>query len=82
MVLNTGLPFIPDPVCDLRSVKRWYRVPVQSLSLPLQLLCAPIAASLGLDPIPIFLASGAGARLCCHVNDSYFWYTQTVWDMI
>ena len=36
-------------------------------------LCAPIAASLGLDPILIFLASGAGARLCCHVNDSYFW---------
>ena len=35
-------------------------------------LCAPIAASLGLDPILIFLASGAGARLCCHVNDSYF----------
>ena len=23
--------------------------------------------------ILIFLASGAGARLCCHVNDSYFW---------
>ena len=36
-------------------------------------LCAPFAASLGLDPILIFLASGAGARLCCHVNDSYFW---------
>ena len=24
-------------------------------------------------PILIFLASGAGARSCCHVNDSYFW---------
>ena len=46
-------------------------------------LCAPIAASLGLDPILIFLASGAGARLCCHVNDSYFWvYTNCMgYDM-
>ncbi len=34
---------------------------------------APIAASLGLNPILIFLASGAGARACCHVNDSFFW---------
>ena len=24
-------------------------------------------------PFSAFLASGAGARLCCHVNDSYFW---------
>ena len=31
-------------------------------------LCAPIASALGLDPILIFLASGAGARACCHVN--------------
>ena len=36
-------------------------------------LCAPIASNLGIDPILIFLASGAGARLCCHVNDSFFW---------
>ena len=36
-----------------------------------------------LDPILIFLASGAGARLCCHVNDSYFWvYTNCMgYDM-
>lgn len=36
-------------------------------------LCAPIASKLGLNPILIFLASGAGARSCCHVNDSFFW---------
>ena len=36
-----------------------------------------------LDPILIFLASGAGARLCCHVNDSHFWvYTNCMgYDM-
>ena len=36
-------------------------------------LCAPMATTLGVDPILIFLATGAGARSICHVNDSFFW---------
>ena len=72
MVLNTGLPFILIPFVIsglLKVVQGSGTVAVTTAAT----LCAPIAASLGLDPILIFLASGAGARLCCHVNDSYFW---------
>ena len=68
MVLNTGLPFILIPFV-MKVVQGSGTVAVTTAAT----LCAPIAASLGLDPILIFLASGAGARLCCHVNDSYFW---------
>ena len=72
MVLNTGLPFILIPFVIsglLKVVQGSGTVAVTTAAT----LCAPIAASLGLDPILIFLASGAGARLCCHVNASYFW---------
>ena len=82
MVLNTGLPFILIPFVIsglLKVVQGSGTVAVTTAAT----LCAPIAASLGLDPILIFLASGAGARLCCHVNDSYFWvYTNCMgYDM-
>lgn len=72
MVINTGLPFILIPFVIsglLKVVQGSGTVAVTTAAT----LCAPIAASLGLNPILIFLASGAGARLCCHVNDSYFW---------
>lgn len=72
MVMNTGLPFILIPFIIaglLKIVQGSGTVAVTTAAT----LCAPIAASLGLDPILIFLASGAGARSCCHVNDSYFW---------
>ncbi len=72
MVLNTGLPFILIPFAIsglLKVVQGSGTVAVTTAAT----LCAPIASTLGLDPILIFLASGAGARLCCHVNDSYFW---------
>jgi len=72
MVINTGLPFILIPFVIsglLKIVQGSGTVAVTTAAT----LCAPIAASLGLDPILIFLASGAGARACCHVNDSYFW---------
>lgn len=72
MVMNTGLPFILIPFVIsglLKVVQGSGTVAVTTAAT----LCAPIAASLGLNPILIFLASGAGARLCCHVNDSYFW---------
>lgn len=82
MVLNTGLPFILIPFVIsglLKVVQGSGTVAVTTAAT----LCAPIAASLGLDPVLIFLASGAGARLCCHVNDSYFWvYTNCMgYDM-
>ncbi len=72
MVINTGLPFILIPFVIsgvLKVVQGSGTVAVTTAAT----LCAPIAASLGLNPILIFLASGAGARACCHVNDSYFW---------
>ena len=82
MVLSTGLPFILIPFVIsglLKVVQGSGTVAVTTAAT----LCAPIAASLSLDPILIFLASGAGARLCCHVNDSYFWvYTNCMgYDM-
>lgn len=81
-VISTGLPFILIPFVIsglLKVVQGSGTVAVTTAAT----LCAPIAASLGLDPILIFLASGAGARLCCHVNDSYFWvYTNCMgYDM-
>ena len=71
-VISTGLPFILIPFVIaglLKIVQGSGTVAVTTAAT----LCAPIAASLGLNPILIFLASGAGARACCHVNDSYFW---------
>ena len=72
MVINTGLPFILIPFvisAILKVVQGSGTVAVTTAAT----LCAPIAAALGLDPILIFLASGAGARACCHANDSFFW---------
>lgn len=72
MVINTGLPFILIPfviAALLKIVQGSGTVAVVTAAT----LAAPIGARLGLDPILIFLASGAGARSCCHVNDSYFW---------
>ncbi len=72
MVINTGLPFILIPFAIsalLKVVQGSGTVAVVTAAT----LSAPIGAQLGLDPILIFLASGAGARACCHVNDSYFW---------
>lgn len=72
LVINTGLPFILIPfviAALLKIVQGSGTVAVTTAAT----LCAPIAASLGLNPILIFLASGAGARSCCHVNDSYYW---------
>ncbi len=72
MVINTGLPFILIPFAIsalLKVVQGSGTVAVVTAAT----LAAPIGAQLGLDPILIFMASGAGARACCHVNDSFFW---------
>ena len=78
MVVNTGLPFILIPFVIaglLKIVQGSGTVAVTTAAT----LCAPIASTLGLNPILIFLASGAGARSLCHVNDSFFWvYTNSM----
>jgi len=71
-VMNSGLPFILIPFAIsaiLKIVQGSGTVAVVTAAT----LSAPLAQQLGIDPILIFLASGAGARSFCHVNDSYFW---------
>lgn len=72
MVINTRMPFILVPfviAAILKIVQGSGTVAVVTAAT----LSAPIAATLGMDPILIFLASGAGARTFCHLNDSMFW---------
>lgn len=71
-VAESGLPFILIPFVIsglLKTIQGSGTVAVITSAT----LCAPLAAQIGLDPILIFLATGAGARLICHVNDSFFW---------
>ncbi|GEK80978.1 GntP family permease [Agrococcus baldri] len=39
-------------------------------------ILAPVAATLGLDPVLIGLAAGAGALFCIHVTSNTFWLLQ------
>jgi GntP family gluconate:H+ symporter len=75
-VVSSGLPFILIPFVIsalLKIVQGSGTVAVVTAAT----LTAPLASQIGIDPILIFLASGAGARSFCHVNDSYFWvYTK------
>ncbi|BCV25933.1 GntP family permease [Gelria sp. Kuro-4] len=75
-VAASGLPFILVPFFIaglLKTIQGSGTVAVVTAAT----LCLPIANQLGLSPILIALASGAGARLICHVNDSFFWvYTK------
>ncbi|EJW09935.1 Gluconate transporter family protein [Rhodovulum sp. PH10] len=71
-VAGSGLPFILIPFVIsglLKTIQGSGTVAVITSAT----LCAPLAEQLGIDPILIFLATGAGARLICHVNDSLFW---------
>jgi GntP family gluconate:H+ symporter len=71
-IMSSGLPFILIPFAIsalLKIVQGSGTVAVVTAAT----LSAPLASQLGIDPILIFLASGAGARSFCHVNDSYFW---------
>lgn len=71
-ISNSGLPFILIPFAIsalLKIVQGSGTVAVVTAAT----LSAPLATQLGIDPILIFLASGAGARSFCHVNDSFFW---------
>ena len=71
-VANSGMPFILVPFIIagiLKTIQGSGTVAVVTAAT----LSLPIAQQLGLYPILIALASGSGARLICHVNDSYFW---------
>jgi GntP family gluconate:H+ symporter len=71
-VVKSGMPFILLPfgiAAILKIVQGSGTVAVVTAAS----LSAPLAMEMGMDPILIFLASGAGARSLCHVNDSYFW---------
>lgn len=71
-ISSSGLPFILIPFAIsalLKIVQGSGTVAVVTAAT----LTAPLATQLGIDPILIFLASGAGARSFCHVNDSFFW---------
>jgi GntP family gluconate:H+ symporter len=71
-ISSSGLPFILIPFAIaalLKIVQGSGTVAVVTAAT----LSAPLAVQLGIDPILIFLASGAGARSFCHVNDSFFW---------
>lgn len=43
-------------------------------------IIGPVAASMGLDPVLIALAAGAGALFCIHVTSNTFWLLQTFLD--
>jgi GntP family gluconate:H+ symporter len=69
---RSGLPFLLIPFAIagvLKTVQGSGTVAVVTAAT----LCLPIAQELAIDPLVIALSSGAGARLVCHVNDSFFW---------
>lgn len=76
IIAKSGIPFILVPFFIagiLKTVQGSGTVAVVTAST----LCLPLATQLHMSPLLIFLASGAGARLVCHVNDSFFWvYTK------
>jgi len=43
-------------------------------------ILAPVASTIGLDPLLIGLAAGAGALFCIHVTSNTFWLLQTFLD--
>ncbi|MGK2927733.1 MAG: GntP family permease [Lysobacterales bacterium] len=72
LIAGSGLPFILVPFAIsgiLKTIQGSGTIAVITAAT----LCLPIANQLQLDPILIALAAGSGARLICHVNDSYFW---------
>ena len=71
-IAASGLPFIVVPFIIagiLKTIQGSGTVAVITAAT----LCLPLANQLGLPPILIALAAGSGARLVCHVNDSFFW---------
>ena len=72
LIASSGLPFILLPFLIsgiLKTIQGSGTVAVITAAT----LCLPIANELSSNPLIIALAAGSGARLICHVNDSYFW---------
>lgn len=81
LVINTGLPFILIPFVIsglLKIVQGSGTVAVVTAAT----LCAPIASKLGLNPILIFLASGAGAAAAVMSMTVSSGFTRTAWALI
>ncbi|MEX0775890.1 MAG: gluconate:H+ symporter [Phycisphaeraceae bacterium] len=76
LIAGSGIPFILVPfvvAALLKAIQGSGTVAVITAAT----LCLPLAERLNMSPMLIFLASGSGARMICHVNDSYFWvYTK------
>ena len=72
IIIGTGLPFILIPYSIAAIIKMINGSGTTSLITTVT-ICAPIVAKIGLDPILLFLSASAGASICCHVNDSFFW---------
>lgn len=69
---GSGLPFLLVPFAIsglLKTIQGSGTVAVITAAT----LCLPIAQQLQIDPLLIALSAGSGARLICHVNDSFFW---------
>jgi GntP family gluconate:H+ symporter len=69
---GSGLPFLLIPFAIsglLKTIQGSGTVAVVTAAT----LCLPIAQQLQMDPLLIALSAGSGARLICHVNDSFFW---------
>ncbi len=72
LIISSGLPFLLLPFLIsgiLKTIQGSGTVAVITAAT----LCLPIANELAVNPILIALGAGSGARLICHVNDSYFW---------
>lgn len=72
VIISTGLPFILIPYAIAAIIKMINGSGTTSLITTVT-ICAPIVAKLGLDPVLLLLSASAGASICCHVNDSFFW---------
>ncbi|MEQ8882472.1 MAG: SLC13 family permease [Cyclobacteriaceae bacterium] len=71
-IVSSGLPFILIPFLIsgiLKTIQGSGTVAIITAAT----LCLPISESLSMNPVLIAMAAGSGARLVCHVNDSYFW---------
>jgi GntP family gluconate:H+ symporter len=72
LIISSGLPFLLLPFLIsgiLKTIQGSGTVAVITAAT----LSLPIANELAISPILIALGAGSGARLICHVNDSYFW---------
>src|SRR5690606_34506127 len=71
-IASSGLPFILLPFL-ITGILKTIQGSGTVAMITAATLCLPIVRELSGNPLLIALAAGSGARLVCHVNDSYFW---------